>query len=171
MPASALRYTEIDHCVGLGELPKLLVRLTLEAPAATPCSSVDGAAHEQEILLAQGNGVEHLAKIGTPSKFVCPDCHGGLWEVSDVRPPRFRCHTGHAFTIRTLQHTLATASEEALWSARRAIQERLILVREMGRSTDDPAIADASMEGAAARLQDQLNELERLMERGPDPIE
>lgn len=49
--------------------------------------------------------MEHLAEIAAPSPFVCPDCHGGLWEIADAQPRRFRCHTGHAFTIRTLQDT------------------------------------------------------------------
>ena len=115
--------------------------------------------------------MEHLTEIGSPSSFVCPECHGGLWEVSDVRPRRFRCHTGHAFTMRTLQDTLATASEEALWNARRALQERLLLLNEMKRSADSAAVPQGTIQSATSRLQEQLKQLERLMVQGPEPVE
>ncbi|MBA3597019.1 MAG: chemotaxis protein CheB [Methylibium sp.] len=171
MPASACRFVNVDHCVALAALPELLVTLTKRAPAAAHQPQRQWPAHEQAILLAEGDPMEHLGAIATPSSFVCPDCHGSLWEIVDAQPRRFRCHTGHAFTIRTLQDTLATTSDESLWSARRALQERLLLLREMKRSVEPETIPHATIESAVSQLQHQLNQLERLMEQAPDPLE
>jgi two-component system chemotaxis response regulator CheB len=171
MPASARRFVKVDHCVALDALPNLLVTLTKRAPAAAHQRQLQWPAHEQAILLAEGDPMEHLVEIGTPSSFVCPDCHGALWEVAGAPPRRFRCHTGHAFTIRTLQDTLATTSDESLWSARRALQERLLLLREMKRSVDPETIPPATIEAAASQIEGQLHQLERLMQLAPDPLE
>lgn len=172
MPASALRHVEVDHCVTLAQMPGLLTSL-----ASRP---VDGTAvrpppaplvHEQALFLAKGNAMEHLAEIGTPSTYACPECHGGLWEVNGAKPRRFRCHTGHAFSMRTLQDTLAGAADESLWNARRALQERLLLLREMQLAATAEHVRADTVRGAASRLQDQLGQLESLMARGPDPVE
>ena len=172
MPASALRHVEVDHCVTLAQMPGLLTSL-----ASRP---VDGTAvrpppaplvHEQALFLAKGNAMEHLAEIGTPSTYACPECHGGLWEVNGSKPRRFRCHTGHAFSMRTLQDTLAGAADESLWNARRALQERLLLLREMELAATAEHVRADTVRGAASRLQDQLGQLESLMARSPDPVE
>jgi len=92
-------------------------------------------------------------------------------EVSGARPRRFRCHTGHAFTVRTLQDTLAEAADESLWNARRALQERLLLLREMEAAPAADDTRRAAVRSAAARLQSQLGQLEGLMAEVPEPIE
>jgi two-component system chemotaxis response regulator CheB len=115
--------------------------------------------------------MEHLAQLGRPSSYACPECHGGLWEVSGVNPRRFRCHTGHAFTVRTLQDTLADAADESLWNARRALQERLLLLREMDAAPLAEPIRRDAVHNAAERLQSQLGQLETLMTEVPEPIE
>ena len=171
MPASARRFVEIDHCVALAALPELLVTLTKRAPAAAHQRELPWPAHEQAILLAKGDPMEHLTEIATPSNFVCPDCHGALWEIVVAPPRRFRCHTGHAFTIRTLQDTLATTAEESLWNARRALQERLLLLREMKRSVDPETIPTATIEAAASQIESQLAQLEGLMQPAAELIE
>ena len=173
MPTSAMRYVEVDHCVALPLIPLLLGSLAAEP--ARPVIEVedDPPAHEQALTLNEGDAMEHLQAIGKPSTFVCPDCHGSLWEVLDSRPRRFRCHTGHAFTARTLQEALATSGDEALWSGLRSLQERQILLRYMAEhdraSGDEPAAA--RLESAAQRLQRQGEVLRSLVEKSPDPVE
>lgn len=73
----------------------------------------------------------HLDTIGKPSRITCPDCSGVLWQINDSKPPRYRCHTGHAYTQRSLEHTQSVRADEALWAALRALQERESLLREM----------------------------------------
>ena len=81
--------------------------------------------------------MEKLNDIGKPSTFACPDCDGVLWEVGDADPPRYRCHTGHAFSLRSLEATQSGAAEAALWGAIRALEQREGLLRKLaehGRS-------------------------------------
>jgi dihydrolipoamide dehydrogenase len=81
--------------------------------------------------------METLNEIGKPSMFACPDCDGALWEVGDSSPPRYRCHTGHAFSLRSLEATQSDATEEALWGAIRALEQREGVLRKLaehGRS-------------------------------------
>ena len=172
MPTSALRHVEVDHCVTLDEMPVVLAslasrRLADTAPRRPPARFL----HEQALVLSEGDPLEHLANLGRPSSYVCPECHGGLWEVSGAAPRRFVCHTGHGFSLRTLQDTLAGAADESLWIARRALQERLLLLREMEAADVGEPIQPDAVRSAARRLQSQLGQLETLMAEIPEPIE
>ena len=172
MPASALRHVDVDHCVPLAEMAPLLASLASRAVETTqPGPPPAPLVHEQALFLSKGNPMEHLALIGSPSSYACPECHGGLWEVNGAQPRRFRCHTGHGFTLRTLQDTLAEATDESLWNARRAVQERLLLLREMETAPDEDAVRPQAVAGAAARPESQLGQLERLLSELPDPVE
>jgi two-component system chemotaxis response regulator CheB len=173
MPTSALRYVDVDHCVALPLVPLLLTSLAAAPPRPALPTPADLPAHEQALTLSEGDPMEHLEAIGKPSTFVCPDCHGSLWEMLDSRPRRFRCHTGHAFTARTLQDALAAAGDEALWSALRSLQERRILLATMAehdRATGEERSA-ARLEAASRRLQEQGDMLRGLVEKSPDPVE
>ena len=44
---------------------------------------------------------------------------------------RFRCHTGHAFSVETLLAGFQEQTEETLWNAIRAIEETVLLMRRM----------------------------------------
>jgi two-component system chemotaxis response regulator CheB len=173
MPASALRYVEVDHCVPLASMPGLLGRLAATPPRPLESPDLAVVAHEHGLSLSEGSVMEHLTAIGKPSPFACPDCHGGLWELSNVRPRRFRCHTGHAFTLRSLQHVLATTSDDALWNAFRALEERALLVEEMIESSLEAGQAEESVDlrVVADDLNRRARELRSLLEHVPDPIE
>lgn len=133
MPLSALRHVKVDLCLPIEQIAAALTRLANE-PVPAPVTSQAPAAlsHEHALSVAapSGEAMEHLKGFAEPSTLVCPDCGGSLWEVKDARPPRFRCHTGHAFTMRTLAHTMNEATEEALQTAMRAVQEQAILLRK-----------------------------------------
>ena len=110
--------------------------------------------------------MEELRQIATPSTLVCPDCHGSLWEVSATRPPRYRCHTGHAYSLRSLAHAHSQTTEDALWSAVRALQEKELLLRriaDLDRTAGDEAHAARSDEDAD-RIRSQADTLRLLVE-------
>jgi two-component system chemotaxis response regulator CheB len=57
---------------------------------------------------------------------------------------RYRCHTGHAFSLQTLLADVNTEIETTLWGALRAAEERILLLRQMeelARASDDAAVA------------------------------
>jgi len=139
MPASARQSVAVDHCVPLSDLAATLVRLVDEpVPAEMPKPPRrDHLEREMAVFRGEGSPMETLNDIGKPSTFACPDCDGVLWEVGDARPPRYRCHTGHAFSLRSLEATQSGAAEAALWGAIRALEQREGLLRKLaehGRS-------------------------------------
>jgi two-component system chemotaxis response regulator CheB len=124
-------------------------------------------------MLFEGEAMEHLTAIGKPSPFACPDCHGGLWEVGQSSPARYRCHTGHAFTIRTLQHALWSAADDAVWAALRALQEKGLLIKHMAKLAsargDDKSAT--RLQVVAQEIDSQADHLHSVFEQAPLPIE
>jgi two-component system, chemotaxis family, protein-glutamate methylesterase/glutaminase len=68
---------------------------------------------------------------GTPSVFACPECHGVLWELKDDKMVRFRCRVGHSYSEASLTQEMSAASENALWAAVRALEEKASLQRRV----------------------------------------
>jgi two-component system chemotaxis response regulator CheB len=135
MPSSAMKYVEVDHCLPLAQIGGLLSSLA-SAPVLSRDPPVDGThperlAHELRLMTAEGDFMEQLQAIAQPSALVCPDCKGGLWQLDGAAPVRYRCHTGHAFTLKTLQQALTETMDEALWGAVRALQEQTVLLGMM----------------------------------------
>ena len=154
MPSSAMENVSVDHVVQRGTLAATLVALVRE-PAASAPDVPRKLACEYHLSLGEGNAMEHLDSIGKPSKIVCPDCNGVLWEITGSQPRRYRCHTGHAYTQGTLEYTQRVRVDEALWNALRAMQEREALLRSMADihrnlgSNDDVARFESEAEHVA----------------------
>lgn len=104
--------------------------------------------------------MEQMEAIGTPSTFACPDCGGSLWQLSRGRPTRFLCHTGHSYTLRSLEHAQAQATDEALWAAIRAMQEKRLLTQKSVDSSEAEAEAEGDSD-QAAQLRVQAQALEQ----------
>jgi two-component system chemotaxis response regulator CheB len=71
--------------------------------------------------------------LGPTSPYTCPECHGVLVRVDEGSVPRFRCHTGHAFSLDTLLASVTETVEATLWSALRSVEESVMLLREAAR--------------------------------------
>ncbi|HKX45002.1 MAG TPA: chemotaxis protein CheB [Burkholderiaceae bacterium] len=174
MPRSAIRHVEVDHVVPLALMPMLLISLAARDVAPAPAPPVAGPAlAETKLAMHRGNPMAVLNEIARPSTYVCPECQGALWQILDSRPTRFRCHTGHAFTARTLQSAMTESSDQAGWSALRAMQERTLLLHQLadlerGAGHDDEA---KRLEASAAHIERQVGVLHQILEDGPEPIE
>jgi two-component system, chemotaxis family, protein-glutamate methylesterase/glutaminase len=169
MPASVLKYVAVDHCVRLDDLAPLLSRLAKEPPqqpARMP--SINRTTHEDDVSRGIGNAMEHLRAIGSPSTFSCPDCSGTLWQIAGVTPRRYLCHTGHAFTLESLRSAQSLGTDEALWSAIRALQEKRELVLQALNVATEERRADQedALRDEAASLDISAKSLRRLLEEG-----
>jgi len=188
MPASALRHVRVDHCVALAAMPALLASLagrSVDSAAAVPGNGTGAAQelaamsparqrlfHEQQLMLGLGNFVEHLRAIGRPSMFTCPECQGALWELDDVAPRRLRCHTGHAFTDRSLQQAVSEGADEALWAALRALQEKeSLMAHRAAEHRDSDPLESARLAAAARSAGRQARALRQLLHRPSPPDE
>ncbi|HEY4065362.1 MAG TPA: chemotaxis protein CheB [Burkholderiaceae bacterium] len=143
MPRSALENVAVDHCVRLSDMGSLLAKLvTLESEHDVDTPSPEAAMREQDLLLGRGDPLENLNAIGRPSTFTCPDCHGSLWEIDGSKPPRFVCHTGHGYSMRSLQRTTAESADDAVWNALRVTQELGFILRARSEQARDAGDAD-----------------------------
>ena len=134
MPRAALHAVDVDHCLPLNELSAKLKELVAAPRPLYPWAQRRQAEIEQDVFLRRGDSVENLSAIADPSPYVCPDCKGGLWSLKNAVPPRFRCHTGHAYGLDTLEHAQSGATDEALWTATRAVQEKMMLMETVAAS-------------------------------------
>jgi two-component system chemotaxis response regulator CheB len=167
MPGAALRAVEVDHCVALERIAPLLVTLVQQAAPVPAPAPPPRLVHEHLASLGGEKVMDELTQVGVPSTLTCPDCNGTLWEISGSRPPRYRCHTGHAFSLRTLAAVQQETAENALWSAVRALQEKEVLLRKIAaldRSAGDEAHAHRT-EAEAEQLRTQADTLRKLVER------
>lgn len=174
MPLSAIDNVDVDHVLKLAEMPSVLARLI-------ETNSRGGMKKQQEVpewvrienqIAVEGGKMEDLARLAKPSTFTCPECNGALWEIQDLRPQRYRCHTGHAFTASTLATLQSEKVEEAVWSAVRALHEREMLLRDMAGkalNTDHAELA-AEYTAQAGKAQQAAEVLRRLLLQKTAPV-
>src|SRR5204863_4055598 len=72
-----------------------------------------------------------IMTLGKVSGYTCPDCHGVLVQIEEGSIVRFRCHTGHAFSLKSLLAEVNESIDNGLWDTMRAIEERIMLLRQM----------------------------------------
>jgi two-component system chemotaxis response regulator CheB len=132
MPQSAMQSVRVDHVVPADEIAPLLVRLV-----GMPVDLQEGDRDvpedvriEVDIASADRAMEAGVLKLGPPSNYACPECHGVLLQVKERPPLRFRCHTGHAYTLESLMSEMDDMIEESLWNAVRALEERAMLLRQ-----------------------------------------
>jgi two-component system, chemotaxis family, protein-glutamate methylesterase/glutaminase len=130
MPLSALAYVKVDHVATLDEMPALLATLA-SAKSRRPDVGPNQALRDEHATIFGDANMKHLKAIGTPSAFTCPDCGGALFELNDQQPVRFVCHTGHAYSLRTLTAAREDTTDAALWTSLRALQEKEAIVRRL----------------------------------------
>jgi two-component system chemotaxis response regulator CheB len=167
MPASALANVEVDHCVLLKAIAPLLSRLVAPPSSAAPIAAPESLRREQAIFEGV-KPMENLRAIGTPSQLTCPDCGGTLSEVQSARPLRYRCHTGHAYTVRSLESAQADQTDHGLQASLRALKEREQLLRRLAavsRGLGEEAQAEVGLR-QAARVQAQAARLAELIAEG-----
>jgi two-component system chemotaxis response regulator CheB len=168
MPRSALRSVKVDHCMPVAHMAALLVELVQQSAPAAALEPPARLVHEHLASLGEGNAMGELREIGAPSTLVCPDCKGTLWEINGADSPRYRCHTGHGFSLRSLAAVQQEATEDALWSAVRALQEKEVLQRKIAaleRLAGDDARATRA-EDEAEQLSQQAQTLRKLVKSG-----
>jgi two-component system, chemotaxis family, protein-glutamate methylesterase/glutaminase len=172
MPRSALANVEVDHCLDIAGIARLLHSLASRPADAqgdvrpTPEALVrDNEIFEGNLTVNQA--MKNLTEIGTPSALTCPECGGGLWELKESPPLRYRCHTGHGYTAVSLENAQAEAAEQSVWNSVRALRERELLLRRLATVAEGTGDAERAAVGRreAERVREQAHQLERMLER------
>ncbi|MFL6633714.1 MAG: chemotaxis protein CheB [Massilia sp.] len=165
MPASAIKYVDVDRVLGLSEIGPVLLELAGEDLQKNTAiqqdvvpSRPDWIDIENRITI-EDSDMDDLEQIGKLSSLTCPECNGALWEIQAKGPIRYRCHTGHAFTARVLEALQSETVEDAIWGAIRALheQERLFskLAEQALRSGQQGGAAEYQAMAAQARAHSQ----------------
>lgn len=157
MPQSAIAHVNIDFVGPVEALSRALVEAVDSYGKPSTPGSKDAQLEIENAVAMNGRGVEAgVMELGRTSKYTCPDCHGVLIQIEDGPITRFRCHTGHAFSIKSLIAEVNDSIDIGLWDTLRAIEERMMLLRQMA------VLADASNASGEARLyRQQADETEQ----------
>jgi two-component system, chemotaxis family, protein-glutamate methylesterase/glutaminase len=135
MPQNALAAVNVDYRVPVAEMASLIVKLAAE----TVIEAKDIDMEEQkktgiEVRIAmQDNALElGMLKLGEFTAYACPECHGVLSAIKDGDIIRYRCHTGHAYSVDSLLTSITENIEDSLWAAIRGVEESIILLNNLG---------------------------------------
>ena len=133
MPENAMRQVNVDHCVPVSEIAELLVRLCKE-PITENRDVMKNEQTRKEIeIAAEENALEKgLMDFGELSPFTCPECHGVLSRFYNGDLVRYRCHTGHAYTVGAFMASLTEKVEDYLYDSIRGMDETIILLNHLG---------------------------------------
>lgn len=138
MPESAIREVNVDYVVPVSDIAELLAKLSQEEIPDVPERSMHDEAENKRTELEIGIAGEDNAlqsgvmNWGELTPFTCPECNGVLSRIKDGDRPRFRCHTGHAFSADSLLSSLTENIEESLWGAIRGVDESIMLLNHLG---------------------------------------
>lgn len=160
MPASALNFVAVDHCVPLAEIAPLLVKLT--DTVADEKGTIKMPEHlDIEVKIAKQDPAidQDVRNLWDKSSYTCPECHGVLLQFEENGRDRFRCHTGHAFSANSLLAHLTENVEDSLWTTIRTIEESVLLLRHLSKhlaDTDPNTAAEFISKADEARRRSEL---------------
>ncbi len=133
MPRSAIENVDVDYILRVSDIPSKLRELAYRSVEMEESSVSSEIEMEADIAELELEAMQDFDRPGKPSGFGCPECGGSLWELQEGSLIRFRCRTGHAYSIGSLLAEQSEALEMALWMALRALEEKAAL---LGRLAD-----------------------------------
>jgi two-component system chemotaxis response regulator CheB len=129
MPRSAQTYVPIDYALPAPALAPVLVRLAhAEVDVASAPPVPKEMAMENHVALEDNALEQGLLDVAPPSLYTCPECHGVLLQLKAGHFLRFRCHTGHSYSVRSLFMDLTESIDDALWNTVRSLNESVLLI-------------------------------------------
>lgn len=169
MPLNALTTVAVDHCLRTVDIAPLLQRLVeTEAPGEKSFPVPKIMELEERMAAMEPIMSEEMSKFGTPSGFVCPECHGSLWRLNGDGPIRLRCHVGHAFSPESLTVSQQEQEEENLWRVLQSMDERMSFMRQMASEAERDKRPDIARtwEGDLSKVQAQAAKIRTLLSAG-----
>lgn len=127
MVQQALRNVQVDYCLPLDQIGSCLRELMgkTRISSSHPHPATDPA-------VSPPVGLPEISNtLGAPTPYICPECHGPLWENPMGGPLEYRCHVGHSYSPESLLIDQDEDLERALWSAVRTFEEQADLLRRL----------------------------------------
>lgn len=134
MPERAIRQVAADYVMPAGQLARTVV--TLAGQTVAPDGNVDTEETQKTRLeirvTAQEESGMTIFPFGELSPYTCPECHGVLTMLKEGSLARYRCHTGHAYSVDTLLASVTEAIEDNLYNTLRSMDEAMVLLNHLG---------------------------------------
>jgi two-component system, chemotaxis family, protein-glutamate methylesterase/glutaminase len=165
MPRNAVAQVAVDYCVALGEIPPRLVQLTA-MPVHERARQADDSL-DVEVRIAGGESARDagVQRLGPPSEFSCPECHGVLLQVQEGNRRRYRCHTGHSYSSVSLLSSLNEEVDRALWQSIRSLDETERILNHMASHHVDADPEHAHLSDEAGEAVNDAAALRSVVER------
>lgn len=157
MPQSALNNVDVDYCVPIADMGRLLGKLVHELPGE-PRLVPDDIRTEATIAERVLSDVAQVNGLGSQAPYNCPNCGGVLWQMENIDIQRYRCHTGHSFTADALLASQSEKIEETLWVSLRMFEERKNLLNNMAQNE----IRSKGKQSYAERVKETEVHIERI---------
>ncbi|MCU0537124.1 MAG: chemotaxis protein CheB [Hydrococcus sp. Prado102] len=138
MPKAAMKAVTVDSCVPIVEMGALLAHLVNKEISEHKENPVSEKMEIEVGIAREDNGLEMgIMKLGELSPFTCPECHGVLIQLKEGNLIRFRCYTGHAYSLDSLLSEVTQSIEKSLWDSLRAIEASKILMTHTAKHLHD----------------------------------
>jgi two-component system, chemotaxis family, protein-glutamate methylesterase/glutaminase len=150
MPRNALKYVKADYCVPSSEIAQLLMKTTkLNRTALNKKKQRAGSKSDHP----HNDDRNHKSV-----NFTCPICHGPLTETLKEDFLQFSCKLGHILSPQSLTQQQADEIERALWTAIRALDDRVATMRRIRENVRkrDPSQGDSFEEKAVQAEKDVI---------------
>jgi len=172
MPATALRYMEVDYTLPVSGMATVLTALAHgHAAVQGEASKMSEGPQNDDDVVAQSRlrWEEGLDTADKQSVLTCPECGGVLWEMDTSTPMlRFECHTKHAYSADSLVSAQSSGAEASLWASVRRLEEVHSLALRLERHTRkhrDTETADA-LQRRAKQAKNQADAVREVILRG-----
>jgi two-component system chemotaxis response regulator CheB len=162
MPQNALDALDVDHCVPIAEMGVLLDRLVRQRPGRRRAIP-DDVRIEAEIAERVVSDVAQVNGLGELVPYNCPNCGGVLWKMDASDDTRYRCHTGHSFTEKSLLTSQTEKIEETMWICLRMLEERKNLLTGMAQKENRAHHRVSSVRERAAQTQIHIDRIRAIL--------
>lgn len=131
MPEAVINQLQPDYSLPVSEMGQAISQVLKRKLKKRKALIPEDVIKEARIAERVSIGLDFVREIGGHSVYSCPDCGGGLWAIGgkEESPRHYRCHVGHTFSTEGLLVGMQTATETALWTALRIIEERRDLLK------------------------------------------
>jgi two-component system chemotaxis response regulator CheB len=130
MPLSVLKEIEVDYCVPVTQIGAMITTIIKNKKVVHTIIPAD-IIKEVELSEKGVGSIDEMKELGENSVFTCPDCGGVLFEMKNDSITRYKCHTGHSYSVNDLLAEQYKNIESSLWVALRSLEERRKLLSQL----------------------------------------
>ncbi len=129
-PLSVMKETKVDYCVPLSQIGSVISEIILSKDVVNTLIPPDII---KEVSISEGGAasIGELEQIGESTVISCPDCGGVLFKMTNDLPSRYKCHTGHTYSLDNLLIKKNKNMEASLWLALCILEERKYLFKQL----------------------------------------